>query len=236
MLKSIIKPNPLIAPLEPSSDSVSTAQASSAAVVASPSAPSAGLPTDSEEAVDAELVDTEEEDDDEDSTGWLDRDAKGFLISLAVHVALILSLAAAPVIVQSEMVSMLIQSTPIDEEEVPEFSIAEDIAYSDSLSEQVGANSQLGTSLALSQAPIVADVSEIPSVQLTDIVPNSTLEVSMNIREAVGLVEAKQAVRGMTGVGATERMERLIASRMKSCDRWKSDRRWSFGFSTHLAR
>ncbi len=112
MLKSIIKPNPLIAPLEPSSDSVSTAQTSSAAIAASPAVPSAGLATASEEAVDADLVEIEEEEDDEEnSTGWLDRDAKGFLISLAVHVALILSLAAAPVIVQSEVVSMLIQST-----------------------------------------------------------------------------------------------------------------------------
>ncbi len=122
---------------------------------------------------------------------------------------------------------------------MPEFSVAEDIAYSDSLSDQVGANSQLGTSLALSQAPIVADVSEIPSVQLTDIVPNSTLEVSMNIREAVGLVEAKQAVRGMTGVGATGTdgaVDRITYEILRSMEERPTLVVWLFDASGSLTR
>ncbi len=146
-------------------------------------------------------VEDEAEDNDVESV-WLDADTKSFLVSMLVHVLVVVGLASYTVVSQPEILALFIESQPTVEEIQP-LDIINDIAYSETPSEEIGANSIGLTDMALSTAPVLADVSEIPTVDVELIVPDGNVHVSIDIKEAVGLTEAKNTVRGMTGVGVT---------------------------------
>ncbi len=145
--------------------------------------------------------DDEEEENDVESV-WLDADTKSFLVSMLVHVLVVVGLASYTVVSQPEILALFIESQPIVEEIQP-LDIINDIAYSETPSEEIGANSIGLTDMALSTAPVLADISEIPTVDVALVVPDGNVHVSIDIKEAVGLTEAKNTVRGMTGVGVT---------------------------------
>lgn len=183
--------------------------------------------------------DDSDEDDEEESGSWLDGETKGFLISLSVHIALILMLATIPIIADPETLATLIQSVPIEEEPEAEFDIVEDIAYSETINEEIGANSVSGTSIAMSEAPVVADVSEISSTSVSDISSPTMIDATMNIKQAVGLVESKQAVRGMTGVGTTGTegaVDRITYEILRSMEERPTLVVWLFDASGSLTR
>ena len=133
---------------------------------------------------------------------WLDADTKSFLVSMLVHVLVVVGLASYTVVSQPEILALFIESQPIVEEIQP-LDIINDIAYSETPSEEIGANSIGLTDMALSTAPVLADISEIPTVDVALVIPDGNVHVSIDIKEAVGLTEAKNTVRGMTGVGVT---------------------------------
>lgn len=176
---------------------------------ASPSQPHADELNELEDELDDEEYDEddEDEDDDEDQEGsssvqWLDAETKAFLISMVVHVGVILMLASVTIVSQPEVLSVFIQSQPIADE-IPILDVVNDIAYSETPSEEIGANSDGDIDMALSSAPIVADVSEIPSIEIDRSLPNSTMQAAIDVKEAVGITQSKKTVRGMTGVGTT---------------------------------
>ncbi len=147
--------------------------------------------------------DDDSEDGEEDSdASWFDSETKSFLASMFVHLGIVLALASYTVVSQPEILSLFITSQPIAEELAP-LDIVNDIAYSEAPTEEIGANSVGLTDMALSTAETLADVSEIPSVELDMALPNATVQVSLDIKEALGLTESTKAVRGMTGVGET---------------------------------
>ncbi|MFK7735989.1 MAG: vWA domain-containing protein [Pirellulaceae bacterium] len=137
----------------------------------------------------------------EESNGWFDSDSQAFVVSLLFHVVLLLALAVFPIInvVRQDRLDFK-AATPVDIEE--EFTLVEDVAYSDEVSAEVGANSNSDTAQALSTAPILADLSELPSPKLEIPVVNPTVNMNTRIEQAVGLVRSDVAVKGMTGVGA----------------------------------
>jgi hypothetical protein len=138
----------------------------------------------------------------EESAPWLDSDTQAFLLSLLFHVVLILALAIVPLVATSEAVSLLIESSPA--EEVEEFTLVEDYAISEEPSSVVGANSDsTDTSMALSMAPVLADMSELPSPTFDVPQLNATFDMNNRIEKAVGLVRSDTVVKGMTGVGTT---------------------------------
>ncbi len=94
---------------------------------------------------------------------WLDRDTKSFLISFGVHLLIVLSLSIVPIVVAPETLAVLIQGSPPEPVE-PELTLVEEITYSDTPSDLPGANSFQGEGMALSQAAVVADVSEVLSI------------------------------------------------------------------------
>ncbi len=145
---------------------------------------------------------SEEEDDDDSDATWFDSETKSFLASMLVHLVIIVGLASYTVVSQPEILSMFIESKPIAEELLP-LDIVNDIAYSEAPAEEIGANSIGLTDMALSTAPNLADISEVPTVQVDMTMPNANVHVSIDIKEAVGLTESNKAVRGMTGVGET---------------------------------
>lgn len=131
---------------------------------------------------------------------WFDRRQQSFFISFFVHLGIVLSLSIVPIVVSSDTLAVLIQSS-FPEPVEPELTLVEDITYSDTISDNVGSNSVAGTGMALSQASVVADVSEVLSLPITEMVLESNRDVSMDIKQAVGLVQSNETVRGMTGVG-----------------------------------
>lgn len=149
----------------------------------------------------------EDEDEDEDEENdvesvWFDPDTKSFLVSMLVHVLVVIGLASYTVVSQPEILALFIESQPIVEEIQP-LDIINDIAYAETPSEEIGANSIGLAEMALSTAPVLSDISEIPTVDVALVVPDGNVHVSIDIKEAVGLTEAKNTVRGMTGVGVT---------------------------------
>ena len=149
--------------------------------------------------------DLEAGDDDEGEESdvvWFDSESKSFLASMAVHLLIVVGLASYSVVTQPEILSLLIASKPISDELVP-LDIINDIAYSESETEEIGANSLGLTDMALSTAETLADISEVPSIELDMALPNANVQVSIDIKEAIGLTESTKAIRGMTGVGTT---------------------------------
>lgn len=146
----------------------------------------------------------EEDDDDDDDSGasWFDSETKSFVASMLVHLVIIVGLASYTVVSQPEILAFFIESKPIVDE-LPPLDIINDIAYSEAPSEEIGANSIGLTDMALSMAPNLADISEVPTVQVEMTMPNANVHVSIDIKEAVGLTVSNKAVRGMTGVGET---------------------------------
>ena len=99
---------------------VETAPSEVTSVAASIDEQGAHTATEGKIESDSESESTEEIDLDELGKGesigaWFDGDTKSFLISLAVHVALILALASVPMIAAPETFALLIQSLPVSE-------------------------------------------------------------------------------------------------------------------------
>ena len=152
---------------------------------------------------DQDDCDQEDGDEDDDSrTTWFDSETKSFLASMLVHLVIIVGLASYTVVSQPEILSLFIESKPEVEEILP-LDIVNDIAYSEAPSEEIGANSIGLTDMALSTAPNLADISEMPSFAVDMTMPSASTNASFDIKEAVGLTESTKAVRGMTGVGET---------------------------------
>ncbi len=201
-----------------------------------PTASSVSKPNVSQASVDS---DVESEDDDPlPARHWLDGDTKSFLISLGVHVGLILGLASIPILSSPESLAVLLQSVPVVEEE-PEFNVVEEIAYSDNTSESIGANSFGGTGMALSEASLVADVSEIPAMDASSLNVNPNFEISTDVKQAVGMVDSNRSVRGMTGVGTTGTegaVDRITYEILKSIEERPTLVVWLFDASGSLTR
>ena len=133
---------------------------------------------------------------------WCDNETKSFLTSMLLHLLLILGLASYTVVTQPELLSVFIVSPPIAED-VPPLDIINDIAYSETPSEEIGANSVGLTEMALSTAPTLADISETPTIDMEVTMPNATVQVALDIKEAMGLTQDNKSVRGTTGIGET---------------------------------
>jgi hypothetical protein len=161
---------------------------------------------DDEDDDDFEDEDSEDgESDEEDDTvasSWFDRDSAAFFVSMAVHVFAVVSLASITIVTQPELIGVLINSEPIVEELAP-LDVVTEIAYSDTPSDEFGADSIGTVDMALSSAPLLADMSIVESVELDIEIPNGNIDVSRTVEKAMGLTLSQSTVRGATGVGTT---------------------------------
>jgi hypothetical protein len=151
---------------------------------------------------DADEVDDSEDELDDEPASWFDQDSLAFLASVGAHVLVVLALASVTIAARPQLLSVLINSEPIAEELAP-IDVVTDIAYSDTPSEDFGADSIGSVDMALSSAPLVADVSAVEATDLDVSIPDGDVNVTLTVEKAVGLTEAPKAVRGMTGVGTT---------------------------------
>lgn len=154
------------------------------------------------DAQDDEGDEDEQEEELDEPTSWFDRDSLAFLASVGAHILVVVGLASITIVSRPEFLSVLIDSAPIAEELAP-IDVVTDIAYSDTPSDEFGADSIGSIDMALSSAPIVADVSAVEATDLDVTIPDGDVNVTFTVEKAVGLTEAPKAVRGMTGVGTT---------------------------------
>lgn len=142
-----------------------------------------------------------EDSSDRDASSWFDTDSQAFLISLMFHLVLIVGLAIVPVIMHFKP-ELLLVASPTAEHEVDEFKLVDQVAASDEMSVEVGANSDSrDVSMALSMAPVLADLSEIPSPTDHEPVKDAQFSINNTLEQPIGLVRNPIVVKGMTGVG-----------------------------------
>lgn len=173
----------------------------------------------------------------EDETPF-DGDSPAFIVSLLVHLALVIALGLTPLIVPSNQITLTVVSVP-EFEKIEELKVPEEFYFSEQPSEEVGANSLQGEAMALSEAPIISEVSAIPSHQ--DLMPEvevATVEINNAIEVATGLhFNANVAVKGAAGegtTGAVGAIDRLTHEILLSLEERKTLVVWCFDATASL--
>lgn len=135
----------------------------------------------------------------------LDGDSPSFLISFAVHLLLLVVMGLFAIVPPNNQVTLMItQVTEEEQKEELEIEVPEEFFFSEQQAPEVGANSFDGVAVALSLAPVVTDVSEVPN-QETFV---EETEVGVQVNEAIAVASAlnysaNQVVRGAAGEGTT---------------------------------
>lgn len=135
----------------------------------------------------------------------LDGDSPSFLISFAVHLLLLVVMGLFAIVPPNNQVTLMItQVTEEEQKEELEIEVPEEFFFSEQQTPEVGANSFDGVAVALSLAPVVTDVSEVPN-QETFV---EETEVGVQVNEAIAVAtglnfSANQVVRGAAGEGTT---------------------------------
>jgi hypothetical protein len=134
----------------------------------------------------------------------LDGDTSAFAVSFGVHMLLLIILGLLPVITPPDPPVILV-SAATTPEPLEQFQVPEEFYFNTQQSIDVGANSISGQMMALSEAPIVSDVSIVP--QHADVVTDTTnpeIEVNNIVAVATGLhLNKSVAVKGAAGEGTT---------------------------------
>lgn len=170
----------------------------------------------------------------------LDKDSSAFFISLAVHLCLLVALGLMPYVVAKPQL-MLTLSAPLEEEELQEdLELPEKFTFSDETPDEIGANSFNGTEMALSEAPVLADVSNVPTPTDLDQTEISEIRVDQTIQMATGLhLNENLAVKGAAGegtTGAVGAIDRLTNEILLSLEERKTLVVWLFDQSGSLER
>lgn len=127
-------------------------------------------------------------------------DAQAVLLSILVHTVLILALAVVPLVVAQPEILSISAVPPVEDSQ---FELVDQVAPSEQPSEEIGANSADGTTMAMSAAPVLAELPELsaPSEMSPEISP--VVQLTNRIEQAVAITRADMPVQGMTGVGTT---------------------------------
>jgi hypothetical protein len=168
-----------------------------------------------------------------------DGDSTAFFASLIFHLCLLIIMGLVPFILPDRQISLTV-AAPVEEFEEEELTIPEDFASSPLVHEDIGANSVGSVEMAMSLAPVVSDVSVIPSPM--DMTPDvdGNIEINNEISIATGLhFSDNLTVKGSTGVGvsgASGAIDRLTEEILRSLEERKTLVVWLFDQSGSLAR
>jgi hypothetical protein len=172
-----------------------------------------------------------------------DGDSPAFFVSFLVHVGLMLGLAFVPVFQAKKQVSLVIATPQVEEDEmVDELELPKEVVFSELRHDKVGANSENGEEVALSQAPTVSEVfSEIPvPSEVTPTTEFSNLAVNVIFENPVGLTHnANMAVKGAMGsgeTGATGAVDRITMEILRSLEERKTLVVWIFDQTASLRK
>jgi hypothetical protein len=169
-----------------------------------------------------------------------DGESPTFIVSLLVHLVMLVALAIWKVPVEDKGITLVIK-TPILEEKKEELKLPEEFYFSELPAEQVGANSVNGTEMALSEAPVVSEVSAIPSPNEEPITSEvAQIEINNMITQATGLhYNANLAVKGAAGHGTTGAMgaiDRITHEILLSLEERKTLVVWLFDQSPSMIK
>ncbi len=168
----------------------------------------------------------------------LDGDAPAWLTSLLFHVAVLVALFLIPLLLTDQNVTLTLSTTPVDIEEPLE--LPTEFAFSDAPSIEIGAHSVEGTEQALSEAPIISEVSIVPSLLEMTPVEYARLEINDVVEVATGLnFNANHAVKGYAGAGetgATGAIDRITHEILLSLEERKTLVVWLFDQSPSMVK
>ncbi|QDU29117.1 hypothetical protein ETAA8_42240 [Anatilimnocola aggregata] len=134
----------------------------------------------------------------------LDGDSPAFFVSFFVHLVILMLMGFLALPELNNQVTLTITQNTEEKEKELELEVPEEFFFSEQASEEVGANSVGGVAVALSVAPVVADVSDIPNQEQVDEAEVGNVEVNEAIAVATGLnYSQNQVVKGAAGVGET---------------------------------
>lgn len=168
-----------------------------------------------------------------------DGDWPAFVASLLFHLVLLLALGLTPFLTPEPAISLTI-TAPIEDPVEEELQLPQEVVWSPQESERVGANSLNGEMVALSEAPVLAEVSDVPT--LIDIPPTDTGEIEFNqeIIDPTGLhFNENVFTKGHSGEGTTGAegaVDRITREIMLSLEQRKTLVVWLFDQSGSLSR
>lgn len=171
-----------------------------------------------------------------------DGDSPAFFVSFVVHVGLMLTLAFIPILREQKQVSLVISVPTPEDEALDELELPKEVVFSELPHEKVGANSENGEEVALSQAPTVSEIySEIPAPsEITPTTDFSNLSVNVIFENPVGLTHnANLAVKGAMGsgeTGASGAVDRITLEILRSLEERKTLVVWIFDQTASLRK
>ncbi len=169
----------------------------------------------------------------------LDGDSPAFVVSLLVHLVVLVTLGLVPLIIKTNQIMLVVNATPPEEKEL-ELKLPEEFYFSEQPAEEVGANSVNGEAMALSLAPVVSEVSQIPNhLEIQTDVSNVSVEINNAIEVATGLhYSQNMAVKGAAGegtTGASGAIDRITHEILLSLEERKTLVVWLFDGTASLA-
>jgi len=169
-----------------------------------------------------------------------DSDSSAFLTSVLIHVVILIGLGLWPFIIASDDDEIILTTTSVDISEVTEAEPPEQIHFSEQQMAEVGANSDLGTQMALSQAAVISDVSEIPNPADPSDIEVAEILLNNQVVQATGLQFSEHlTVRGAVGegtTGASGAVDRITHEILQSLEERRTLVIWLFDQSGSLAR
>lgn len=170
----------------------------------------------------------------------VDNDSISFVSSFIVHLLLVLVLGFMPWAMPPEENVVVLTSTATDEVEPELLKTPQEVYFSNQISDQIGANSVDGDMMALSMAPEVSEISDLPvplDVEPSDI---SNIEINNAVKFATGLHYSENlVVKGAAGVGTTGAVgavDRITHEILLSLEERKTLVIWLFDQSPSMIR
>jgi hypothetical protein len=169
-----------------------------------------------------------------------DGDSSAFFASLTFHLVLLIVLGFLP-LRGNENESQVTLTAPVYEDLEDELELPEQFFFSEQPTpDEIGANSEQGSQEALSEAPVVAEVSDVPTPLETEVVEAADLRVNEAIEIATGLhFNENLAVKGAAGegtTGASGAIDRITHEILLSLEERKTLVVWLFDQSGSLNR
>jgi hypothetical protein len=170
-----------------------------------------------------------------------DGDSPTFMVSLLVHLVLLVALALIRIPDEKTGIHLVI-STPVIQEKEEELKLPEEFYFSELPADHVGANSTNGVEMAFSEAPVISEVSAVPTPQEVPEITSdiAQLEINNMITEATGLhFNQNRAVKGAAGqgtTGASGAIDRLTHEILLSLEERKTLVVWVFDQSPSMIK
>lgn len=174
----------------------------------------------------------------EDDAGWFGDESTSFIGSLLVHLSIIVLLGLTPMIQKVDPEAIVIVSPP-ELEQIEKIQVVEDVTYSETPQDQVGAASVGEFSMAEASAADFSEMAEIPSPVEMETDVTGDIIVNNLFTKPVAPLQKIQDQKGQVGegtTGATGAVDRLTHEILQSLEERPTLVVWLFDQSGSLHR